>query len=345
MKKLLSLLVLITVLACENTPKDYVTVSGKLENNPGLKTFSILHKAQNLEKDITINADGTFSDTLKVEKGRYTYKIGNDYGFLYLENDTDVHFTANLETFYESLEFTGDNAEKSRFFTENIALHKSHLDPSMMTKSKEAFNAVLEALTSGYNALKGKYANLEPTFFEDSDADLEQLKTSVTAFYSKNNASASNGLTAGTRSPQFENYENYDGSKTALEDFKGKYVYIDVWATWCAPCKAEIPALKRLEKAYHGKNIAFISLSIDDARSNGSMENARKKWKAMIQSKKLGGVQLLAPEGWMSPFIKAYQIQGIPRFILIDPQGGIVNADAPRPSNPEIKVLFDSLNI
>jgi thiol-disulfide isomerase/thioredoxin len=344
MKNILSLALLITLFACKKTPKDYIELSGKLEHTAGLKTLSVLQKEENYEKIISIKDDGSFSDTLKVKPGRYTYKIGNDFGFLYLENDKSTQFTADLDQFYETLKFTGDNAEKSNFFTENIVLHKSHLSPSMMSKSKEDFNAALETLTTDYNALKTKYTKLDANFFEISDNDLDRLKTSLETFYAKNNTTVE-GLAAGTASPKFENYENYNGTKTSLDDFKGKYVYIDVWATWCAPCKAEIPALQRLEKAYHGKNIAFVSLSIDDARANGSMENARKKWKAMVVNKGLTGVQLLAPEGWMSPFIRAYQIQGIPRFILIDPQGNIVNANAPRPSNPEIKALLDTLKV
>ena len=62
----------------------------------------------------------------------------------------------------------------------------------------------------------------------------------------------------GTPSPAFD-YENHKGGTTSLESLKGKYVYIDVWATWCGPCIAQIPFLKELEKEYHGKNIEFVS--------------------------------------------------------------------------------------
>jgi peroxiredoxin len=64
----------------------------------------------------------------------------------------------------------------------------------------------------------------------------------------------------GTPSPEF-NFENHKGGTTKLSDIKGKYVYIDIWAT-CAPCRQEIPYLQKIEK-YEDKRIAFVSISID----------------------------------------------------------------------------------
>jgi thiol-disulfide isomerase/thioredoxin len=146
-------------------------------------------------------------------------------------------------------------------------------------------------------------------------------------------------LESGNPSPKFVDYENYAGGKTSLDDFKGKYVYIDVWATWCGPCKAEIPHLKEIEKQFHDKNIAFVSISVD-TRSD------YQKWKNMIAEKEMGGVQLFANDAFNSGFIKGYQIRGIPQFILLDPQGNIVNAQAPRPSEKELlTTLFKGLNI
>ncbi|QDO95516.1 TlpA family protein disulfide reductase [Formosa sediminum] len=145
-------------------------------------------------------------------------------------------------------------------------------------------------------------------------------------------------LTKDQVSPIFTDYENHAGGTTSLSDFKGKYVYIDVWATWCAPCIAEIPSLKKIEKQYHNKNIEFVSISID-------AEKARESWRKMVERKELGGVQLIADNDWKSEFIKSYQIKGIPRFILIDPKGNIVDANAPRPSDPKLIEVFNTLNI
>jgi thiol-disulfide isomerase/thioredoxin len=140
------------------------------------------------------------------------------------------------------------------------------------------------------------------------------------------------GLMKGKPSPSFD-YENHKGGKTKLEELRGKYVYVDVWATWCGPCIGEIPSLKKKEDKYHGANVEFVSISIDDIEDG-------EKWRAMVDKKELGGVQLMADNAWNSSFPQEYKINGIPRFILIDPAGNIVSADAPRPSSEEFDAMF-----
>ena len=145
-------------------------------------------------------------------------------------------------------------------------------------------------------------------------------------------------VSKGNPSPQFVDYENYKGGTTSLKDLKGKFVYVDVWATWCGPCKREIPFLKKIEKAYHGKNIAFVSVSVDTKKDHST-------WQKMIKDKKLGGIQLFSDNNWKSKFVTDYMIKGIPRFILIDPKGNIVSANAPRPSSPKLKTLLKEYDL
>jgi len=145
-------------------------------------------------------------------------------------------------------------------------------------------------------------------------------------------------LAKGNPSPKFLNYENHKGGTTSLDDLKGKYTYIDIWATWCGPCIAQIPYLKKVDKEFHGKNIQFLSISID-------VKKDYQKWKDMVKEKELGGIQLFADNNWKSTFITDYLIKGIPKFILLDPQGNIVTANAPRPSDDELTALFKELKI
>ena len=142
----------------------------------------------------------------------------------------------------------------------------------------------------------------------------------------------------GNSSPKFVNYRNYNGGTTSLDDFKGKYVFIDVWATWCGPCMRQMPYLKEIEKKYHNKDIVFVSISADK-------EKDFKKWKELVAKENLTGVQLIADNAFESSFIDKYNISSIPRFILLDPSGNIIENDAPDPSDPKLETLFKSLKI
>ena len=125
-------------------------------------------------------------------------------------------------------------------------------------------------------------------------------------------------------------YENTSGEFVSLSSFKGSLVYVDVWATWCGPCKAEIPYLQTLEQDYQEQNIVFLSVSVDTNKD---------QWLKMIEEEALGGVQLWA-DGW-SQITKDYAIFGIPRFMLFSENGKVISNDAPRPSNEETRELFD----
>ncbi len=171
-------------------------------------------------------------------------------------------------------------------------------------------------------------------------ATKQKIKVSYEGSDTKQATLASNtiALKKGDVSPKFVNYKTPNSEAMSLEDFKGKYVYIDVWATWCGPCKKEIPSLKAIEKKYHDKNIEFVSISVD-------ANYAFNTWKKMVKEKELTGIQLFADNAFKSEFIQDYGIRSIPRFILIDPNGNVLESSAPRPSDEKLVTLFDTLDI
>ncbi len=132
-------------------------------------------------------------------------------------------------------------------------------------------------------------------------------------------------------------YEDNKGNIVSLEDFRGKYVYIDFWATWCVNCIKEFPNLKNLEERFQNEEIEFIGISIDKL-------DAKEKWKQMVTDKDLGEVQLFAPtKGYLEEnlindefmnlvYLNSYYL-GIPHYLLIDPEGKIVDTFFYRPSN------------
>lgn len=126
------------------------------------------------------------------------------------------------------------------------------------------------------------------------------------------------------------------GKTYKLSDFKGKVLYIDVWATWCGPCKREIPSLKQLEAEYHGKNVQFISISTDQDQ---------KAWENFLPKNDMSGLQLHQSLNLDESVSKLYMVNSIPRFLLIDTKGNIISCDAPRPSSGATirKMLDDAL--
>lgn len=140
-------------------------------------------------------------------------------------------------------------------------------------------------------------------------------------------------LKPGAPSPKFA-YKDVNGNSLSSEDLKGSYVYIDFWATWCQPCLAEIPSLKELQKSYEGKDIRFVSISTDAVKDT-------QKWKDLVAKLELQGPQLLVDKS--SEFYNFYKVNTIPRFVLLDKEGKIVDADAKRPSNPALREELNKL--
>ncbi|MDR5589101.1 TlpA disulfide reductase family protein [Christiangramia sp. SM2212] len=139
-------------------------------------------------------------------------------------------------------------------------------------------------------------------------------------------------LEKGNSAPYFE-LQNQKGDIVSLKDFEGNPTYIDIWATWCAPCIEEIPFLKKLQKKFPDVN--FVSISIDK-------QDKIANWKKFLDDKDLNeSIQLIAFQD--ETFKNNYGISGIPRFILIDKYGKIIDADAIRPSNPDLEKQLSKL--
>ena len=128
------------------------------------------------------------------------------------------------------------------------------------------------------------------------------------------------------------NFKDVNGKEVRLADLKGKYIYVDVWATWCGPCNAEIPHLKELEKKLEGRNICFVGISCD---------GNKKIWEKFVKEKGLCGLQLHIGEDKM--FMEAIFCKGIPRFMLIDREGNYIHGKMSRPSDPGTLKILESL--
>ncbi len=123
------------------------------------------------------------------------------------------------------------------------------------------------------------------------------------------------------KAPDFS-LADINGKRFDLSDFKGKYVYMDIWATWCGPCKVQIPFMKELEKQFHNAPIHFVSVSLDKLED-------KPIWEKMVRENQMSGVQLFA--GREDNFGFDYKIEYIPTFIILDKEGNIMIDRAPAP--------------
>lgn len=123
------------------------------------------------------------------------------------------------------------------------------------------------------------------------------------------------------KAPDFS-LADINGKRFDLSDFNGKYVYMDIWATWCGPCKLQIPFMKELEKQFHDAPIHFVSVSLDKLED-------KPVWEKMVRENQMSGVQLFA--GREDNFGFDYKIEYIPTFIILDKEGNIMIDGAPAP--------------
>jgi thiol-disulfide isomerase/thioredoxin len=128
-------------------------------------------------------------------------------------------------------------------------------------------------------------------------------------------------LAGGEKAPDFE-IKDENGYMVRLSDFKGKYVYIDCWSSYCGPCIAEMPAMKRLAEDLKGRNIVFISVSADQDK---------ERWLNKVREFNIKTINLCT-EGVKHKFNDDYNAKAFPRYILIDDKGYIIDATADKPS-------------
>lgn len=134
--------------------------------------------------------------------------------------------------------------------------------------------------------------------------------------------------------------EGLDGTQVAFENVlrknTGKVIYVDLWASWCGPCRAGMPDAKKLREDYKGKDVVFLYLAINDTGQN---------WRNAVRSCEtdyLGeNYRILNAED--SRFLREIKHAKIPHMLLYDRTGKLVDTDAPRPENKQIKDKINSL--
>lgn len=244
-----------------------------------------------------------------------------------IEPDDSIAFNYGLtQTFIESRmtrSYQGDDdvtqyaLERMRLIADNIA-------------NEEISNAMLTEL--GYQVIGGTKPYVLDNFWTEYKKVASQK--AIDHFQSVIDSKAA---TASGKPCPNAAFSDPEGNPHKLSEFfgKGKYIYIDIWATWCIPCCAEIPYVeKHVEHYKDNPRLQFISISIDhnaDAWHN-KLAKDKPQWPQFIANKKES-----------EQLMKDWGITGIPRFIIIAPDGTIHDADAFRPRTPDFVERMDAI--
>jgi peroxiredoxin len=142
-------------------------------------------------------------------------------------------------------------------------------------------------------------------------------------------------LAPGQPAPDFT-VKDLFGDDVSLSDYRGQLIFLDMWTLGCHPCKLEMPFLNDLEHHFKDEAITFITISFDPDKNLDQLKN-------YIEEHQLGGLQLIESEGFKSQLRNDYMLSGVPNYVIISPDGTIIDASSERPSNPLLKKFLEKL--
>lgn len=303
-----------------------VNYNGSEASNFLAKKYLIQEQFNFYSKDFYLGSTEEYNLTLNEYKSSIFHNVNSilDSAFINQQSDEIDNIIAYWRNRKEKFMISNDIDIRKFLFEKNLVKEKYNWWAIEDTMDIDNFNETISEYENNIKLLIKKLVN-------DDESISKQLEILTDEIDSKRERKLSiiNKPQNGESYIDFT-YENDIGEAVSLSSFKGSLVYVDVWATWCGPCKAEIPYLKSLEQDYHKQNIVFLSVSVDTNKD---------EWLKMVREEELGGVQLWA-DGW-SQITKDYAIFGIPRFMLFSRDGKVISNDAPRPSNDQTRKLFD----
>lgn len=349
MKRLIFLICFTILFSCKDKTK--FTIEGTFTNR-GVENRIYLYT---LEKDKMELIDSTlmsekgefkFSHSAP-EVSFFRITIGRNEYMLVAKNGDEINFTSDLKTENTDYEIEGSkdadkmsafNALRNKHiknmdriraaFDEQVATHPEkreelvkEMAPSytreVETLNKEMIRFALanpQSLVSFYAISLANPEGSEPDFIKYAellDPELKKHKA-VEAFVARINKIKT--VSVGMPAPDFI-INGIDDQPVKLSDFRGKYVLIDFWASWCPPCRAENPNVVKAFERYKSRNFTILGISLD---------KDKVAWKQAVKQDRLNWAQAGELADFEGKTVRLYQVDAIPSSFLIDPSGKII---------------------
>ena len=215
-------------------------------------------------------------------------------------------------------EYATARKEKNKEEMEKIEASLEALDASMKENVYAKFISENKSSPVALYALK-QYAgwDMEPAKIEPIFAALpEATRNYPSAIRFKESIETAKKTAVGAMAMDFTQNDTL-GKAVSLSSFRGKYVLVDFWASWCGPCRVENPNVVRMFNQYKDKGFTVLGVSLD-------RENAKEKWMKAIHDDNLTWTHVSDLKYWDNEVAKQYGIRAIPQNILVDPSGRIV---------------------